>query len=138
MKWNGYSIKKEALDVLKNYSFPGNVRELQNLLNKAMFEADEKIINLDDIDRALKMKKEDRISYFFREFERGKNFWDTVKREFLAKDLNRLEVKEIIRRALSKTEKGSYKEVLKLFNLKEDDYHKFMAFLHKYKIIDKK
>ncbi len=36
-----------------------------------------------------------------------------------------------------KTENRRFKELLKVFNLKDEEYHKFMAFLHKYKLIDK-
>ncbi len=45
---------------------------------------------------------------------------------------------EIIRRGLGKTENGRYKELLKIFNLKDEEYHRFMAFLHKYRLIEKK
>lgn len=42
LNWN--DISKEAIDFLKNYPFPGNIRELQNILERVMLTCDGKII----------------------------------------------------------------------------------------------
>lgn len=138
LKRNGYSISREALEILKKHKFSGNVRELQNMLNRAMVEWEGNIIDNLKIEKILMGGRTNKVDLLLNMMEKGGNFWDTVKKDFLNKDLNREEVKEIIKKALSRTRNGSFKELLKLFNLKEEEYHKFMAFLHKYKLIEKK
>jgi two-component system, NtrC family, response regulator PilR len=42
-------ISKETLSALKHYHFPGNVRELENILERAYTLCDEDVIELDDL-----------------------------------------------------------------------------------------
>lgn len=43
------SIDSEAIQVLQDYHFPGNVRELENILERAIALSDENIITLNDL-----------------------------------------------------------------------------------------
>ena len=43
------AIEADALDALKNYPFPGNVRELENILERAIAMSDENTITLADL-----------------------------------------------------------------------------------------
>lgn len=43
-------LEKDALKALSTYSFPGNVRELENILERAFALCDEDIIHKDDLD----------------------------------------------------------------------------------------
>jgi len=139
LRKSGYSITESALRILKNYDFPGNVRELQNFLNKVISEAKEKLIDENTLKLFLAKKEEgDKLDIIIKKMEEGRTFWEVVKYPFLDKELNREEVMEIIDRSLEKTENKRYKELLALFNLKDFEYHRFMAFLHKYRLIKKK
>lgn len=46
---NPPQLSKEALDALKDYSFPGNVRQLENILERAFTLSDQKIIRAEDL-----------------------------------------------------------------------------------------
>lgn len=43
------SLSAEAIDALNGYHFPGNIRELENILQRAMTFCEGKIINVDDL-----------------------------------------------------------------------------------------
>lgn len=43
------TFSREAINALTNYVFPGNVRELENILERALAMAEGNIINLDDL-----------------------------------------------------------------------------------------
>ncbi len=136
---NGYNITEGALRNLRYHDFPGNVRELQNFLNRIISEAKDKLIDENLLEAFLsKKEKGDKLSIIIKKMETGQTFWEAVKDPFLDKELNREEVMEIIERSLEKTENRKYKELLDLFNLKDTEYHRFMAFLHKYRLIKKK
>ena len=43
------TIDKEAMETLQNYPFPGNVRELENILERAIALSDDNTITIDDL-----------------------------------------------------------------------------------------
>ena len=45
-----FSLSQGALDTLKSYNFPGNIRELENLLERACIFADTPILNPENLD----------------------------------------------------------------------------------------
>ena len=56
------------------------------------------------------------------------SFWDAVHEPFMARELNRPQVKAVIRKGLEQVW-GSYKSLMTVFGLPESDYQKFMDFL---------
>lgn len=132
----GKEIGKGFWDVLHKYAWPGNIRELFTVLKRAGILCDspiggkdlQKIVNESNVPALYQDSdsKEDRI---WQELRAGKSFWDAVKKPFLNRDLNRLEVKRIIADGLLEAD-GKYTKLLNIFNLKADDYHRFMRFMH--------
>ncbi len=55
-------ITQEAMAALLRYSFPGNIRELENIIERAVVFADSSFITLADIPVFLKEKKEDEVA----------------------------------------------------------------------------
>ncbi len=55
-------ITQEAMAALLRYSFPGNIRELENIIERAIVFADSSFITLADIPVFLKEKKEDEVA----------------------------------------------------------------------------
>jgi len=56
------------------------------------------------------------------------SFWDAVHLPYLAHELTRADARQVVERGLQRT-RGSYKQLVKLFNMKDTDYLKFMDFL---------
>ncbi len=56
-------FSKEAMDILKNYSFPGNVRELENIIERAIILEKSQLITPDSLPQSLCMFQIDTISH---------------------------------------------------------------------------
>jgi DNA-binding NtrC family response regulator len=135
---NGKKIGNGFWQVIYHYDWPGNVRELISVLKRAGFLDKDTITGKDIKDiihgssrnRNNKAKADtDENSRIWNDLKNGKSFWEAVKKPFLSRDLKRSEVKALIARGLVETG-GKYKKLLNIFNLKENDYHRFMRFLH--------
>jgi Nif-specific regulatory protein len=63
---NNYKINKidkKLINKLKKYDWPGNIRELQNIINRLYFLSDTNILSFNDLDMSdLELFKEDKIS----------------------------------------------------------------------------
>jgi hypothetical protein len=63
----------------------------------------------------------------------GKDFWEAVREPYLDRELNRAQVRSIVKRGLEESD-GSYKRLLRIFEVEKDDYLKFMDFLRHHKL----
>ena len=63
----------------------------------------------------------------------GEDFWATVYQPFMNRDLNRAQVKDVIKRALIQAE-HNYRTVLELFRMPATDYQRFMDFLRHHEL----
>jgi hypothetical protein len=59
---------------------------------------------------------------------RGASFWEYVYPMFLARDITRNDLRQLVRRGLQES-RGRYKALLKLFGISSRDYRRFMNFL---------
>lgn len=122
----------QAID---SYDWPGNVRELITVLTRAGIMLDSPVTGRDIqsiISQGCFNKRSDphrvKIRQMWADLSAGRSFWEVVKTPFLRRDINREEVKVIVRRGLREAD-GKYVGALRLFNIPKEDYHKFMTFL---------
>jgi len=122
-------IADEAITKLMGYAFPGNVRELENILEAAICIAPGPIIEAADIMLPSELPvgpiNEDVISG---------NFWDAVARPFAERMITRTHLEQVIRQGLQRT-RGSYRKMLPLLRLPDSDYKRFMDFLRRHHCI---
>lgn len=141
---NGFSINNSAIKILSEYDFPGNVRELLNFVEKIMvFAGFKRDINEEIVKsvmsahlsiRGLSLQR-DRTVEALEMIRKGESFWDVVKEPFLRREFSKEEVKRIVLKELERTEKGTLKELCRLFNISSHEYKKFISFLHRNKIL---
>ena len=122
---NRKTVATEAIEKLCNYSYPGNVRELENIVEAAVYTAHGVAIHADDI--ALPRQPDENRPD--EELIVG-NFWDSVATPFSERLITRNQVERVIRRGLEQT-RGSYKKLLPLFQIPDSDYKRFMDFLRR-------
>ena len=119
------SISEDAMKKLRAYLYPGNVRELENIVETAVYTAHSPIIQADQI--LLPYQAEE--NWPEEDLFVG-NFWESVATPFAERLITRHQVERVVRRGLEQT-RGSYKKLLPLFQIPESDYKRFMDFLRR-------
>jgi transcriptional regulator with GAF, ATPase, and Fis domain len=134
------TLTRDAWTVLEKYPWPGNIRQLQNVMEQITWLASPgepvTVAQLPAIvtgsETILTPAPERRRQLADELFDMirlgGHNFWEPVHRLFLARDITRHDVRELVRQGLRVTH-GNYRGVPALFNIPESDYKKFMNFL---------
>jgi transcriptional regulator with PAS, ATPase and Fis domain len=139
----GKEIGKGFMEALYNHDWPGNFRELITVLKRVgicskspITGKDIENIIIQDGCNKVTERQIGKIDQIWEAIKSGKTFWEVVKEPFLARDLNRAEVREIVNQGLSHAN-GRYKNLIRVFNLTDGDYHKFMTFLQYNKLRSK-
>jgi DNA-binding NtrC family response regulator len=133
----------EAVAALTEYPWPGNVRQLENVIERLMIVAHGDVVGLNDLPSELRLhrraeptaaapRRRDLVDeLYLRLTNEGESFWETVYPMYMQRDLTRTDVRELVRRGLEEA-RGSYKIVVRLFNMDPSDYKKFLNFLRKH------
>jgi len=130
------SITDEALRLLKTHNFPGNVRELKNLLQNLFLMDQTGLITAKEIHTRIagnnfagRQAATDEIQRLQDRLVSGSgDFWVLVRDPFLSRDLSRREVRGIIEAGLEACG-GSYRKLVEYFGMEAQDYKRFLAFL---------
>lgn len=118
-------ITDGALAKLQLYDFPGNVRELENIIESAVYTADDAI-------EECHIVLPDSIPLGANDILHVDNFWDSVARPYADRLITRTHVENVVRRGLQQSH-GSYRRLVRLFNLPDSDYKRFMDFLRRHR-----
>jgi len=120
-----------SLARLERYRWPGNIRQLISVVTTGYAMAEGDTIEPRDFVPLLEeacAAAEPAEALYDRVVRDGEDFWQTVYEPFMARDLNRREVRNLIARGLAETQ-GNYRKLLALFRLPDADYQRFMDFL---------
>jgi transcriptional regulator with PAS, ATPase and Fis domain len=128
----------EAIQLLERYRWPGNVRELQNVVEQAIWHGTDGEVNVTDLPLAVRVtdtlvqSKERRRQIADDLYEAlvkgGYSFWNHIHPLFLARDITRHDIRELVRHGL-RTTRGSYRGLMNLFGMSPADYQRFHNFL---------
>jgi transcriptional regulator with PAS, ATPase and Fis domain len=118
-------ISEDAVAKLQLYDFPGNVRELENIVETAVYTAAEGTIEECHITIPNGMP----LSY--EGVLHVENFWESVARPYADRMITRTHMENVVRRGLQQAN-GSYRRLVRLFNLPDSDYKRFMDFLRRH------
>jgi len=119
-------ISSGAMAKLMAYSFPGNVRELENIVEAAVCTALGTVIQEDD----MSLPHDTYAGWPMEDLIVG-DFWESIARPYSERMITRTQVEHVIRRGLERT-RGSYRKMLPLFRIPDSDYKRFMDFLRRH------
>jgi len=135
------SFSPRALELLKRYSYPGNVRELINIVGSGYYTAQGSVIDLEHLPAEIRqarvaellgLQDDARAREIYQAIRAGNGtFEELVKTPFKGRGLAREVVLGVLRHALAAT-RGRYKEALKLLGVRESDYQSTMTFLERH------
>jgi len=141
----GRAFSAEAMDLLARHDFPGNVRELAHVVERACLFADGAGVQAADLPDEVRAARsaatqeiaDDRVAEILRRVTAGEEtFWDAVATPFLRRDLSKEEVVRLVAAARGRAG-GSYKEAAKLLRV-EHEYKRLMNFVNHHGLGDER
>jgi transcriptional regulator with PAS, ATPase and Fis domain len=126
LRGRGKTMSDEALVKLTAYSFPGNIRELENIVESALCTSSGQIIEADDVTLPVESERPWQLEHII-----AGDFWESVARPYAERLITKNQMEHLIRRGLERTA-GSYKKMLPLFGIPDSDYKRFMDFLRRH------
>jgi DNA-binding NtrC family response regulator len=153
------TLSPEAIKWLVNYEWPGNVRQLRNVVERLIVRRGGSVIGVGDLPSIVRGRAQTASgdagvlrdagelggavtfvgepagpsvvdTMFERMVTHRESFWSIVYSPFMVRDLTRSDLRAIITRGLEETA-GSYKMLVELFNMDPSDYKRFLNFLRK-------
>jgi len=151
-------LSDEALAALMAYRWPGNIRELKNVVERVVLKAGGRPVKVSDLPpEVLKAgtvsppatetagaaplpgdsldggpgstARSDELAAAM--IKQGESFWSAVYPIFMSRDLTRTDLRRIIQIGLETTN-GNYRLLVQLFNMAPQDYKRFLSFLRKH------
>jgi transcriptional regulator with PAS, ATPase and Fis domain len=135
-------ISPEAMEALKLAPWPGNVRQLENVIERLIVTARRERIEVDDLPlevrtpavnrKPLRERRRTVADELFQKLvEERQSFWAAVYPLYMNREITRANVRDLVHKGLEEA-RGNYKIVAKLFNLEPREYKRFLNFLRKH------
>ena len=139
------SISPEALEALSLYDWPGNVRQIENVIERLVVTGRNEIVRVADLAPEIRTavvngtgngptggpNRSVADELFSKLVQERQCFWNTVYPLYMNREITRGNVRELVHRGLEEA-RGNYKIVLRLFNMETADYKRFLNFLRKH------
>jgi transcriptional regulator with PAS, ATPase and Fis domain len=137
------AISPAALDVLCQYNWPGNVRQVENVIERLVVTGRREVIDVPDLSPEFRTvahgttrpRHERRRTVaddlFKKLVEDRESFWTAVYPLYMNREITKSNMRDLIHKGLEEA-RGNYKIVLRLFNMEADDYKRFLNFLRKH------
>ena len=138
-------VSPDAMDAMMVYRWPGNIRELRNVVERIVLKTGGQTVRYTDLPPELvrsshlrvvpnlqgppKPAPSEELSDLM--LKEGESFWAAVYPMFMSRDLTRTELRKIVQIGLEHTN-GNYRSLVQLFNMQPADYKRFLSFLRKH------
>ena len=121
------TLTNDAMKKLETYSYPGNIRELQNVVESAYYTVEAEAIGPDAIALPTDVLTPETFDEIIVD-----DFWESVARPYTERLITKRQVEAVIRRGLLQTQ-GNYRKMVRLFKMPDSDYKRFMDFLRRHR-----
>ena len=144
-------VSPEALDALVSYRWPGNIRELKNVVERIVLKTSGRLIRLGDLPGDVvrtspvpasaggaeaaspipspRSSQAEELAALT--LTNGESFWSAVYPLFMSRDLTRTDLRKVVQIGLENTN-GNYRLLVQQFNMPSQDYKRFLSFLRKH------
>ena len=120
-----------VLDLLAAQNFPGNVRELQNAIERAFFLSKGNVIQDVLLESQTVAVSQDEVQSWFKDLSEGrKDFWSTIHKKYKRRDITREKIMALVDLGLRSTG-GCYQTLATKFHMKRKEYRRLMDFLRR-------
>lgn len=137
-----HAISQMAMEALCDYSWPGNVRQVENVVERLVVTGRREIVQLEDLPHEIRTPsgptrqgRERRRTVadelFKKLVDERQSFWSAVYPLYMNREITRTNVRDLVHKGLEEA-RGNYKIVLRLFNMDTSDYKRFLNFLRKH------
>ena len=138
---NGHALVLDdsVMRLLEKYRWPGNIRELQNVIGSLAGSVRGRPVTPEDLPRAIlghasrgpsfRERRRTVADELYEGLTSGRlRFWEDVYPAFNRRDLTRADLRLLIKRGLA-TSAGSYRRLLPVFRIDPQDYKRLLNFL---------
>jgi transcriptional regulator with PAS, ATPase and Fis domain len=138
------AISPDARKYIVGYEWPGNVRQLKNVVERLVLRARGSVVTAAHLPPEIVGHFPPVVTstsepagnavvetLFDRMVRRRESFWSVVYPAFMSREVTRSDVRFIISKGLQRTA-GSYKLLVELFSMPPTDYKRFLSFLSKH------
>jgi DNA-binding NtrC family response regulator len=133
------TFTEDARRAFQRHRWPGNVRELMNVVEQLLWLSTTGAVGVEHLPASMNdglplmapladRRRQVADDLYDTLVNRGASFWEHVYPMFLARDITRHDVRQLVRRGLRESQ-GRYKGLLTLFGMSSHDYRRFMNFL---------
>jgi DNA-binding NtrC family response regulator len=136
------TIAPDVMSVLVEHNWPGNIRELENVIERLVVTKRRDAVRIEDLPPEVRVQRRTSPQPFrerrrtvaddlFRRVKDGESFWTSVYPLYMQREITKANVREVVRRGLEEA-RGNYKIVARMFNMGGEDYKRFLNFLRKH------
>ena len=136
-------LAADAVDLLTAYEWPGNVRQLKNVVERFVVTGTTRIVTAADMPIEIAPREEQaprpRVvrshveELCERLIEGGESFWSVVYEPFMARDLTRDDARCVITKGWELA-KGDLSELRRRFRIADSDAKRFLDFVRKHEL----
>ena len=135
-------VPDNVMEALSAYRWPGNIRELKNVVERMVLKAGSRTLVLSDLpaevfrgtptQTAAAVQARSRAEELAAAIlQQGESFWSAVYPLFMSRDITRADLRGVVQIGLEQTA-GNYRSLVQLFNMPADDYKRFLSLLRKH------
>jgi two-component system NtrC family response regulator len=137
------ALSTDAVTALSEYAWPGNVRQVENVVERLVVTGRREIVQTEDLPHEIRTVgtddhrhgRERRRTVADELFKKlvtdRESFWTAVYPLYMSREITKSNVRDLVHMGLEEA-RGNYKIVLRLFNMDLSEYKRFLNFLRKH------